>query len=115
MYLNMWERREDVMDSFQVGENELSGCSILLASYTCETYEYEADAFVLFEKDGKLYEVNGSHCSCSGLEGQWEPEETTVPELKYRMKKGNLGGKSRWTENVFKDELLQVLSEYEKQ
>jgi hypothetical protein len=32
---------------------------------------------VIFEKDGKLWEVNGSHCSCYGLEGQWQPEETT--------------------------------------
>lgn len=48
---------------------------ILYASY--DTPPYEGDAFVIFTKDGKLYEVHGAHCSCYGLEGQWEPEETS--------------------------------------
>ena len=52
---------------------------VLLASYTYE--DYGGSAFVLFKKDGKLWEVNGSHCSCHGLEGQWEPEETTPEAL----------------------------------
>jgi len=38
---------------------------------------------VLFKRGGKLYDVNGSHCSCFGLEDQWLPEETTVAAL-YR-------------------------------
>lgn len=52
------------------------GINILFASYGEDNYS--GNAFVLFEKDGKLYEVNGSHCSCYGLEGQFEPEETTL-------------------------------------
>ena len=48
---------------------------ILFASYGgCS---YAGDALVLFERDGKLFEVNGSHGSCYGLEGQWNPEETS--------------------------------------
>ena len=56
--------------------------SIIVASYGGGSYE--GDAFVLFRKDGKLYEATGSHCSCFGLEGQWSPEETTVRALKMR-------------------------------
>ena len=48
---------------------------ILLAAYYDE--DYEGDAYVLFERGGKLWEVHGSHCSCNGLEGQWDPEETS--------------------------------------
>lgn len=57
---------------------------ILMASYGGASYE--GDAFVLFQRDGKLYEVHGSHCSCYGLEGQWEPEETTWAALALRGK-----------------------------
>lgn len=57
---------------------------ILFAEY--ETPSYEGYAFVLFERDGKLYEVNGSHCSCYGLEGQWEPDETTWEALAMRQR-----------------------------
>jgi len=56
--------------------------AILYADYTYESYS--GSAFVLYEQDGKLYEVNGSHCSCYGLEGQWEPEETTWAAIAMR-------------------------------
>lgn len=56
---------------------------ILFAYYSVESYS--GDTFVLFEQDGKLYEVTGSHCSCYGLEGQWEPEETTIEALAHRI------------------------------
>jgi hypothetical protein len=48
---------------------------------------YEGDAFVLYQRDGKLYEVSGSHCSCYGLESQWSPEETTWAALAMRERK----------------------------
>lgn len=63
-------------------ENKYEGVNILFASYTYENYE--GSAFVLFEKCGALYEVNGSHCSCYGLEGQWNPEETSWEAIKLR-------------------------------
>ena len=35
--------------------------------------------FLMKDKEtGKLYENHGSHCSCYGFEGQFEPEETSV-------------------------------------
>lgn len=83
---------------------------IILASYTYENYS--GDAFVLFEHDGKLYEVNGGHCSCYGLEGQWSPEETTIEALKHRIEKGSLG--TGYGLNEFKNELEQVLNDLEK-
>lgn len=49
---------------------------------------YDGTAHVLYKRDGKLYEVNGSHCSCMGLEGQWGPEETTVAAIKLRPNYG---------------------------
>ena len=59
---------------------------VLFASYQQEGYE--GDALVLFKQDGKLYRVSGSHCSCYGLEGQWEPEETTVEALRHELNAG---------------------------
>lgn len=43
-------------------------------------YNYEncsGSAYVLFAQDGQLLEVVGSHCSCYGLDGQWEPSVVT--------------------------------------
>ena len=90
IYLNDWKdcTEEYVFSNFDKPESEQEGVKIILASYTYE--DYNGDAFVLFEKGGILYEVNGGHCSCYGLEGQWEPEETTLDALSVR-KWGSFG------------------------
>lgn len=55
-----------------------------------DTPPYEGYALVIFEgHDGKLYEVNASHCSCSGLEEGWNPEETTWDAIEQRLVAGN--------------------------
>ncbi len=76
----------DLLSNFDLAVNDVEGCHILLAHYSYE--DYSGSAFVLFIKDGVLYEVHGSHCSCYGLEGQWEPEETTYEALIHRLTKG---------------------------
>lgn len=82
------------------------GAEVLFASYG--TDNYSGDAFVLFRRDGKLFEVNGSHCSCYGLEGQWDPEETTVAALRHRLTDGRLG-QDDYSDNVFADDLARLL------
>jgi hypothetical protein len=52
---------------------------VIVANY--ETASYEGHALVVFRNGEKFYTVDGSHCSCYGLEGQWEPEEYDTPEL----------------------------------
>jgi hypothetical protein len=55
----------------------------IIAAYYC--YEdYSGYALVVFEQDGILWEVNGSHCSCYGLEGQWSPEKLLLEEFMQR-------------------------------
>jgi hypothetical protein len=76
--------------------------------------DYDGSAFVLFERDGKLYEVNGGHCSCYGLEGQWDPEEVTMSELERRITKGDLGKESYYNEGVFVDEITELLKLYKQ-
>lgn len=51
-----------------------SNLILLYADYTYE--DYSGDAYVLgYNKDKKqFFEVHGSHCSCYGLEGQWDEE-----------------------------------------
>ncbi len=83
-YFDNWEegRKEELAKDFRIQVGEIQDCEILFASYTGAWIE--GFAFVLFKKDGKLFEVNASHCSCHGLEGQWEPEETMVSALRVR-------------------------------
>lgn len=83
-----WDSLEEVKRDFFGGdepdESDVfpSDDEIVVAWY--ESQFYSGRAFVLFKRGGKLFEVNAWHCSCSELEGQWNPEETSVASLKMR-------------------------------
>jgi hypothetical protein len=83
----------------------ISGKNILFASYGQDNYT--GDAYVLFEEDGKLLEVYGGHCSCYGLEGQFDPSETTLEALKMAL--DGTFGTDDYSGNQFADELKTFL------
>lgn len=85
MYSGTWSSREEVAQAFGV---ELPpNIHIVFAHYSgydsADESDYEMWARVLFRDaaTGKLYEVHGSHCSCYGLEDQWEPQEVTIQDI----------------------------------
>ena len=97
-YINkqFWEEKKVIMAE-KIKEYE--SVNILFASYGCANYS--GDAFVLFEKEGKLFEV-------MGLERQFDPEETTIEALAFRLSEGTLG-KDDYSDNEFAEELKQFL------
>lgn len=114
IYLNDWDNFDEMVNSFlnynekwekEMPDERFDGIEVLLASYGQDNYC--GAAFVLFKKNGILYEVNGSHCSCYGLEGQWEPEETTKEALLHRLASGF--GQDNYSGNEFAAELREVL------
>lgn len=70
----------DLMERFNIVPSDLDGCLVMLAWYGYGSYC--GHAYVLFSKAGKLFDVEGSHCSCDGLVGQWDPVETCVEKLR---------------------------------
>jgi hypothetical protein len=42
---------------------------------------YEGSALVIWKEGKKYFVVEGSHCSCYGLEDQWEPTEHAKVEI----------------------------------
>lgn len=105
-----WGEQKKEMD-IALKDGDWKKIKVLLASYSYENYS--GSAFVLFEKDGKLFEVNGGHCSCYGLEGQWEPSETTIESLEHRLNEGHLGTDS-YCGNEFAAELREVLKKLKR-
>lgn len=83
MFLHTFEGGpEKILLHFELDGDALAGADILLASYNI--HGWSGDAYVLFRRDGQLFEVFGSHCSCHGLAGQWDPQETSLPALSAR-------------------------------
>ncbi len=100
IYMHSFEDNCDIMNEFSIDPDALDGCDVLLAYYHIGDYGCDSSAFVLYEKEGKLFEVNGGHCSCYGLGEpdysgtpgtQWEPEEVSIEALEHRLEQGSLG------------------------
>ncbi|ASA22615.1 hypothetical protein [Paenibacillus donghaensis] len=112
IFLHDWSNMEEVFGSFESWETQDHALSnhkeeaVLFASYGNDNYS--GAAWVLFLKDGKLYEVNGSHCSCYGLEDQWSPEEVMLEELEHRLVNGEFG-EDDYSDNNFKKEVCEFL------
>lgn len=111
MYLNDWENygKKEMLADFSIALENLEGFDVLLASYSYQ--DYSGDAFVLLKKDNQLFEVNGNHCSCYRLEGQWEIEESTKEGLLKRLDNGM--GRNNYCGNEYANELRAVLGEIE--
>ena len=85
MYFGQFSDKCGVARDFEMNpeqQAELESDTVLFANYG--SWAYDGDAFVVFTRYGKLFEVNAYHCSCMGLERQWEPEQTTWEALAMR-------------------------------
>lgn len=106
MYLGDFENNDDIIREFRIDGLD-KNIEIIFAVYDCEYYE--GQAFVLYRQGNKLYEVNGGHCSCYGLEDQWDPEETSIEVLQHRVKNGHLGA-GYFYNDLFAKKLEEVIN-----
>jgi len=86
---------------------DIKNIRIIYAGYRYETYEGWAHVVYRNLDNGKLYIVEGSHCSCNGLEGQWSPTETTPEAIRLMFE----GGWPSSAEGAERDALKQVIEE----
>lgn len=82
-YEGWFASKEDVCREFDIRD---FGGVVLVASYDIDGYYGYAN--VVFMDGSKLFYVQGSHCSCDGLGGQWIPEEITVEEILHMQTHG---------------------------
>lgn len=86
-------RRNPIFDGFSNGEDVFSNFakqqdSDIQFLYAYEDYDGNAAVLYYRKSTKKYYEAYGSHCSCYGLENQWESdEEIVVKELMQRFGK----------------------------
>lgn len=73
-----------IVSDYEVALSIVKQYSILIAYESVGSCGCDSSSFFLLKenKTGKLFEVHGTHCSCYGFEGQFEPEETTLEYLK---------------------------------
>ena len=101
---------DDFSDVEREFDEKIGNIEILLAYYNYE--DYSGDAYVLGYDltNNKLVEVYGSHCSCYGLEGQWEPEDTTTEYLRKIITEDIY----RYNLSVYKNALTKIVEQLEE-
>lgn len=117
-YIDGWGNIEDMKNDFweklkydwsaHEYNNELDGVDWLFAVYSSGSYE--GSAFVLLGRGNDVFEVNASHCSCYGLEGQWSEDATTLEIIRDRIKNG-LGKDDYSPQYNFHEELTKFINE----
>ncbi|MDH5517671.1 MAG: hypothetical protein OEY36_07610 [Gammaproteobacteria bacterium] len=111
LWLNDWENTDisQLQRLFGITDSKLDGVELILASHHNE--DDSGYAFILYCSRHILYEINASHDSELNLIGQWQPEETTLEALLFRLTRGNLG-KNQQGDDIFASALLAVLKRY---
>ena len=87
MYLEQFSNASDVFTEFCIPATE--NIQICYAEYDYRNYEGYAMVIFFDKEQNKYFEVYGSHCSCFGLENQWNPEEVNFSALNLRIEQGH--------------------------
>lgn len=105
-YQGGFENWSDVQREFATDAPEPS--NLIVAYYEYENYE--GDAYVCWRDGDDVYEVHGGHCSCYGLEGQFEPEKVNINTHREALRRTEV---SNWWYSFTsrnRDALIEVLS-----
>lgn len=80
VYQGYFESWKDVVVNFGGPLGMKEPAKVYLAAYNCENYDGHAE--VVWRQGHKYYFLEGSHCSCFGLEETgWDPEEFKTKKI----------------------------------
>jgi len=71
---------------------------VIFAGYEYEDYSGNAEVF--YRNGDKYYWVSGGHCSCYGLEGQWDPIEYDLTTLISALEQSTWWARDDWRNHV---------------
>lgn len=75
------EVREHIENTWK---GDASPYKILIAAEFEDSYDGYGFFLLRHKETKELFEVNGSHCSCYGFEGQFDPKPVTLKYLKSK-------------------------------
>jgi len=80
------EVKSHLVNEYTADPDVVEGLEVLIGYESVGDWGCDSSSFFLLrDKDGNLFEVHGSHCSCYGFEDQFTLEPTTIEALKFRI------------------------------
>ena len=102
---------EEIASNFKIGINEIEKFNVLIWSYGSSGWDGDAILILEDKETEELFEVHGSHCSCYGLEGQFDLEPTTAEEIKFRLDNNPTYGQDGTYDHCFREDLIKIIDE----
>ena len=111
-YLGDWKCREDLENDFKAKIRD--DVNVIVACY--DLGHYSGQAIVLYKQNDKLFLVTASHCSCYGLEGQWNGGKYGF-DLEYEIDDDFLRHRVKnkiwmWDDEKHNEEISKIVEEY---
>lgn len=104
MILHGFDNLDDLCKNYQIEREHIDLYEVLFAEYQCGSWE--GCSIILLKRGNDFFVVQASHCSCYGLEGQFEPMPTNKEALYLEYK-----GKFNFACGEWKD-YLEFLKNY---
>lgn len=88
MEIHGFDDLDNICKEFRIERSELDEYEVLFAQYGIDGWE--GTSILFLTKEGKLFINDASHCSCYGLEGQFDPSETTKEAMMLQLTRGRI-------------------------
>ena len=110
------EVRSHIQSSYDAAPHVLDNFDILIAYESVGSWGCDSSSFFLLrnKSTNELFENHGSHCSCYGFEGQFEPDKTTIEYLtstKFNFCSGGYDDDDEKHQMQVREYLQRLLSE----
>ena len=89
--LDLTGLKAHIQDNYAPPADWAKGIRFIVAYESVGTWGCDSSSVFIFHQQGKVWIVEGSHCSCYGFEGQWRPQETHKKAL-LAQKYFSMGG-----------------------
>lgn len=105
-YIKGFENIQDIADQYEIDISVMEEYDEIWA-----LYDYgRGISYIILTKGDSYYIENSSHCSCYGLERQWEPVKTEIEAL--RMEKDSLVKEKNKSEYFYDQTTLNILNNF---
>lgn len=95
VYLERFASWDAVSSEFGAGDWDSRTINTVEPEHVFAAYDqecYEGSALVVYKDATGYHSVEGSHCSCYGLEDQWKPHDETRDTIRHQATQANSYG-----------------------
>lgn len=101
IYTGSFKSKKEIVENFDLDKDLLNDYEVLFAGYDVEEYSGYAVVILKHKIHKTLHQVFAGRCSCDGLKGKFDIEDTDIRHIRTLLKNGAY--------NPFNEEIKKML------